>query len=290
MIQHSFTPVYLLRKGNPAHLSRRFLTSFFRFDPGENVRLTVLLKGFVSGETPSELQNLSSAKTARLDIVRIDDNGMDLTAYRSLCLLRNEKHFLFFNSSSRIQSAMWYEAFSNALDETNEEGLIGASGSFEAHPEFGVPSINPHIRTNGFLVGREAYLAAATGPLLTKRDCHQLESGEHSLTRYYLDKGLPVLLVNVDKRTFPIEAWPSSCTFRLQDQEKLLFSDNRSEKYHSGFQARRKHHALASWGKFAQVDQVHIGKTIKRLLYDKLCANGHRITLLKILLERELSK
>jgi len=149
---------------------------------------------------------------------------------------------------------------------------------------------NPHIRTNGFLVGREAYIAAAIGPLLTKQECHQLESGKNSLTRHFLDKNFPVVLVNADNQIFQIDDWPSSRTFRLHDQEKLLVGDNRSEKFHSGFAKRRNLHAAASWGDAKQVTGIALGETIKRLVWDRWSASGHRIALLKLLIEGELSK
>lgn len=285
-----FTPVYLLRKGNPPYLARRFLTRYFKYDAGADVRLILLLKGYRKSEIPSELTGLSDSKLARVEFVYVADDGMDLTAYRSLCAQRRENHFLFLNSNSQILSPFWHEAFTKALTFTKGEGLIGASGSYEAHAQFNMSMPNPHIRTNGFLVGREAYISAAKGPLLTKQECHQLESGENSLTRYFLDRDFLVVLVNADSQIFQIDDWPSSRTFRLHDQEKLLVGDNRSEKYHSGFAQRRKLHAGASWGDAKQVTGLALGETIKRLVWNRWSASGHRIALLKLLIEGGLSK
>ena len=286
----AFTPVYLLRKGNSAYLARRFLKSFFQFDDNEEAPLILLLKGFELDEIPDELAKLPTAQRARITVVYIDDTGMDLTAYRALCQQRTERHFLFFNSNSVILNISWFEAFTKALSSTKGKGLIGASGSYEAQPTMGLGFPNSHIRTNGFLVAREEYLQAANGPLTTKNECHLLESGPDSLTQYFMKKGDPVLIVNADLQLFDVKDWPKSQTFRLSDQQKLLIADNRSEKYHAGMAKRRKLHATASWGEEKDVLPISWAKTMKRILWDRLCASGHRIPLIKRLIENRISR
>lgn len=284
----AFAPVYLLRKGNSAYLARRFLTSFFRFDPGEKVSLILLLKGFEPDEMPDELATLARDKRARIKFTYVNDLGMDLTAYRALCQQRTERHFLFFNSNSVILNISWFEAFNRALSSLEGKGLIGASGSYEAQPAIGLEYPNPHIRTNGFLVGREDYLEASNRLLITKNECHLFESGPNSLTRYFMDKGDPILIVNSDLQRFEVKDWPKSQTFRLGDQQKLLIADNRSEKYHTGLAKRRQFHGSVSWGEEKDVMPIHWAKIMKRILWGRLSAGGHRIPLVKSLIENRI--
>nr|WP_319388767.1 hypothetical protein [uncultured Cohaesibacter sp.] len=248
------------------------------------------MKGFKPGEKPHELDNLADDILRRLEFFPVEDKGMDLTAYRTLCEQRQESYFLFFNSYSYLLHPNWHEAFRRGLEETDGRGLVGATGSYETGKIVDHQFPNPHIRTNGFLVGREDFLEAAAAPLNNKRDCLALESGKNSLTQYFMKRGKQVVVVNAEGDIFDIDDWPSSETFRLGDQQKLLVADNRSLKYHTAFNRRRCHHAQMSWGSIADPQPVSLGTTISRIVWSRICGNGHRIPLIKLAIESRILK
>lgn len=285
-----FLPVYLLRKGNPDYLVRRFLASAFSSNQETPQRLILLLKGFRPDERPADINRLPGWIQNRLDYITINDEGLDLTAYRKLCEQSSESHFLFFNSHSQLLHPDWHAAFEKAFDATKGEGLIGASGSYETGEMTDFVFPNPHIRTNGFLVGREAYLEAASHPLESKSDCHFLESGKNSLTRYFIEHEKPVLVVNSDGDLFESADWPNSQTFRLEDQQKLLVGDNRSQKYHLAMPNRRQFHAKASWGDQARIQSIPFFKTAGRIVWNRWFGNGYKFPILNALLESKVEK
>lgn len=269
---NAFEPVYLWRKGNPQYWADAFFDSWLRYDPGENIRLTLLLKGF-DGEVPP----LPEALAHRLNIVDIADVGFDLTAYKHMASLYPDKAFLFLNSHSRFEAPNWHAILSTVWEKVDGKGMIGASGSWEIIPDSS-SFPNVHLRTNGFIVSSHAYLQAA-GAIETRRDCLLLEAGKNSLTQYFLQRDQPVLVVSSTGSAFLWEDWPASKTFRSADQDHLLVSDNRSRHYHYG--SRRKRHSLAkaSWGDRSNTQNISIFRRMKRLIRSKYLYFSHKLRL-----------
>ena len=266
----SFQTIYLLRKGNPDFWAKRFLRSFFRHTPAPGARLTLLLKGFESGETPAALSRLSQAHLKDMTFEHVDDEGFDLFAYHSYCKRAPDTLCLFLNSHSEILHSNYIDCFEKALLQTNGRGIVGASGSYESPDQQTLPFPNAHIRTTGFLVNTDLYAKCVQHDLTTKAGCHAFEAGQNSLTRQIADKGFPTLVVNSDGKLFDPESWDQSQTFRLGDQQKLLIGDNRSRKFHNGTNARRKHHATSSWGEDVLVGKSSLLRVAKRQISEKL--------------------
>lgn len=262
-------PVYLWRKGNPSVWAAGFFESWLNHDPGEQVRLIVLLKGF-DGRSPL----LPHALSHRIDPVHVGDDGYDLTAYLTFASDHPEGTFLFLNSHSRFETSRWYEHLQATWEACGKKGLLGATGSWET-TQHGHVFPNSHIRTTGFVVRGRDYVEAA-GKLDTREDCLQFEAGRDGLTQYFLVRDLPVKVVNAEGRMYGWRDWPQSKTFRLGDQEGLLFSDNRTRHYHYGSNRKRKRLSQQSWGSDEHVARLSLVSRLRRWVWIRLLYFGQR--------------
>jgi glycosyltransferase involved in cell wall biosynthesis len=111
------------------------------------------------------------------------------------------------------------------------------------------PFPNPHIRSNGFMVSRELLLEFR-GMGSTKNDCMHFESGPNGLTNRAFEKGLSVVLVGADGIGYAPEEWPASKTFRLENQQNLMASDNQVSGYGCMPEPERQILAYMTWGDY----------------------------------------
>lgn len=252
-------PVYLWRKGNPTAWAEKFFESWLAHEPDENVELTVLLKGFEgqSPDWPLKIQH-------HIELAEVSNHGFDLTAYHDFASRQPQKTYLFFNSHTRIEAASWFDHLQTAWDAIGQVGLLGATGSWET-TKHGSTFPNVHLRTTGFVVRGKDYLQAA-GPLDTRTDCLMFEAGQTSLTKHFLSRGLPVKIVDAYGQTYDWRDWPTSGTFRSGDQERLMFSDNRTRHFHFGSNVKRKRLSEECWGPSAQVKTLPIFERLLRLM------------------------
>lgn len=262
-------PVYLWRKSNPSAWAAGFFESWLNHDPGEQVRLIVLLKGF-DGRPPL----LPHALSHRIDPMHVGDDGYDLTAYLTFASDHPEGTFLFLNSHSRIEASGWYEHLQAAWEAYDTAGLLGATGSWET-TKHGNVFPNVHIRTTGFVVRAQDYVEAA-GKLDTREDCLMFEAGSNSLTQHFLMRGLPAKIVNAAGQVYDWQDWPNSNTFRLGDQQSLLFSDNRTRHYHYGSNRKRKRLSQQSWGSEDDVARLSLISSLRRWVWIRLLYFGQR--------------
>lgn len=192
--------------------------------------LVVILKGF-EGPAPEE-KVFPGAR-----FLRISDEGYDITAYRHAAGVLEQKRLCFVNSHSEILADGWLAALSDTLDQP-DCGIAGATGSWEHH-DASAPAPNVHIRTNGFMLEREAFLSADFGPLQSKRDSNRFEAGPNGLTRQVFAQGLAPRVVLTTGAAEP-DHWPGCRGFRSWNQEHLLIADNRTRAYQSAWWPRRK--------------------------------------------------
>lgn len=131
-------------------------------------------------------------------------------------------------------------------------GLKGSALIWPGAPELDVrefPSFpNPHVRSNGFLVLRERFVALNGMDFRSKADANLFESGRDSLTAQFLRSGLSAIVVGANGRAYPVEDWPKSSTFRLGDQGNLLIADNHTRAFLQMSEPARMAHALMTWG------------------------------------------
>jgi hypothetical protein len=104
-----------------------------------------------------------------------------------------------------------------------------------------------HVRTNAFMFSRALGASLRWGTIRVKNDAYRLESGNDSLTRQVLARGLKTLLVGVDGEGYDVDAWPESEVFWQGRQRNLLVSDNQTADYESGDAIRRQHLSAFAW-------------------------------------------
>lgn len=114
----------------------------------------------------------------------------------------------------------------------------------------GIPKYpNPHIRTNAFMIKRQAFLDALPRSITSKKESYLFESGPEGLTQSVLRRGKTVVVVGCDGRIYGVDEWPSSGTFRLGEQENLLVHDNQTRAFEDLNSVEKSAFAEMTWGK-----------------------------------------
>jgi hypothetical protein len=108
-----------------------------------------------------------------------------------------------------------------------------------------------HIRTNAFMLTRDAIDQLKLRSVQTKQDAYMLENGRHSITREMQRKGLRALVVDRDGAVYDAPEWDRSRTFWQGHQEGLMIADNQTRTYAQADVARRRLLAAFAWGRNA---------------------------------------
>lgn len=243
---------------------RAFVDSYRRHRPGIEHRLVVALKGYDTSE------RLAAVRRELGDLpceeVRADPSLLDLATYRTVAGDLGERFVCFLNTESRVLAQGWLHLLRRAAGGGEGVGIAGATGSYESMFSDSLPWLkpvrsrqfsafpNPHVRTNAFMLPRDVLMTLEWPLVRDKARAHRLESGRRGITRQVLDRGLRALLVARDGTTFDTADWPSSGTFRLGDQQRLLVADKRTDQYAQATGDRRLALARAAWGRAAPHD------------------------------------
>lgn len=251
---------------------REFLRSYHRHPSGVEHELTIVLNG-AAAAAPA-VASVSQQLLAELDgtehrLIDLERPLLDLQAYGQAAQMLEHERLCFLNSYSVILADGWLGQLEDALREP-DVGLVGASGSWESqsewlrggfsrwpqqlielprsrrdHPRFP----NPHIRTNTFMVERRSLMGMGLEHASSKRATYLLESGRHSVTRSIQAQGLRAVVVGRDGRSYDVEDWPASGTFRSGDQENLLVADNQTRAYLQAGARERRLLTRDAWGR-----------------------------------------
>lgn len=131
-------------------------------------------------------------------------------------------------------------------------GLRGSALIWPGAPELDASEFpafpNPHVRSNGFMVLRERFVALTGMDFKSKADANLFESGHGSITAQIRKSGLAAVVVGADGRPYMVQDWPKSRTFRLGDQGNLLIADNHTRAFMQMSEPARMAHALMTWG------------------------------------------
>ncbi|MEM7189255.1 MAG: hypothetical protein AAF439_06560 [Pseudomonadota bacterium] len=245
MAATTIAAVHLVRNGNPDAYLDNFVASYLANDAGVANDLVVVLKGF---DDPTQIRESIQSKVPGVQFHEIDDSGFDINAYRSAAKALQHDVLCFLNSHAQIRAAGWLGYLSDGLNATNV-GAVSASASWEIMDQ-STPFPNVHLRTNGFAMRRDEFLALDFGPLATKRDCNRFEAGPNSLTQQILKRDQDVHMIAASGPVAP-ENWASVSGFRTGDQRELLISDNRSRAYDAASNKKRRRLAKLAWGELA---------------------------------------
>lgn len=247
--------IHLVRAGNDASATARFVDSYLKFPAGASHRLIFLLKGFAH-TVPADLEAiLDRVPHSRL---ACPDEGYDIGSYYHAADRLTERLLVFFNSFSIIGGEQWLLKLLAGYRMAGV-GVVGASGSWESLVStlhiapretrsrrfgrlrawlLGVPLglffpafPNPHLRSNAFLIARDDFLSIRPARIRSKFQAWRFESGRASMTRRLRQRGLDVRVIGRDGTSYAIPAWSESGTFWQGQQENLLVHDNRSMAY-----------------------------------------------------------
>ncbi|MGK2877390.1 MAG: hypothetical protein ACSLFF_02250 [Solirubrobacterales bacterium] len=237
-----------------------FVESYSEFAAGIDHELVVAACGDTA-ETPVA-PLLESFAAIPHTVEHFHGERTDLKTYRELVDRRPDANeFVFCNSYSRVLAPNWLNILVGALHEPGV-GIVGPGGSFETPvnslrfyagllylPTF--PTFpNPHVRTSCFAITRSSIEQTRWTPeIKTKRATYRLEGGRQSLTRQLQKVGLRPIVVGRDGKSYEIDEWSKSATFRAGGQRNLLVSDLRTENYDDGDDAEKAWLAGLAWGR-----------------------------------------
>jgi len=105
-----------------------------------------------------------------------------------------------------------------------------------------------HLRTNGFVIGRELLLSLRAGSLVSKNATYRFEAGHRSLTAQLRGRGLSTLVVACDGSARAPDEWPDADVFWQGEQAQLLVADNQTRQYADGDALVREALARYAWG------------------------------------------
>ncbi|CAM3411917.1 hypothetical protein MYCO108962_19155 [Mycobacterium colombiense] len=269
------TVIHLARGSNGRVPLERFLESYRAHNAGVAHQFLVVFKGYADQNTLTEHEAL--ARTFGAETLRLArDDLFDIGAYHEATREIDTRYVAFFNSFSEILADEWLARLYHGIRQEGV-GLVGVTGSWESQTSnafqlmraqplphlailwlykwrFSPHFPNPHIRTNGFIMQRDTFLALKSPQTRSKQLAWAFESGRSSMTRQIERQGLKVLVAGRDGRYFAASDWPQSATYCANGQSNLIVQDNHTRKYGDGSTATRDEFQYRAWGKGATAD------------------------------------
>jgi hypothetical protein len=283
---HPLGVVHLIRRQNGVPVAERFFHSYDRNPAGADHGLILIFKGF-EGRVDPEYDRVLSGR--QYHSLFVPDRGFDIEPYYLAAQAFPCEHFCFLNSFSQFLDRDWlaklYAAAGGA--SVGAASATGSWGTFYSHrkgerkqawaeirrrhgrawfaaaKEIGLWAARdvkyailfpdfpgPHLRTNALVMSRENVLATWKGVSIpSKMAAWRFEHGRNSMTRKLARRGLRVVVVGKDGRSYAQDEWIDSKTFWRGDQENLLVSDNQTERYARGDDATRSRLSEGAWGR-----------------------------------------
>ncbi len=255
---------HLVRHANGIAPFLTFVRSLRAHLPTRPWTLVLIFKGFDTRAAAAPY--LAEVADLAVETVFVSDDGTDIFAYFQAAEATAHPLVCFLNSFSVIVAPGWLERLLDQLERPGV-GLVGVTGSLESvvrnHRVYAraAPSLarkarmyaisaglgalfppfpNPHVRTNGFALRREHFLATRKFPVRGRFAALVFESGWLSLTRQIQRRGLQVLIVDRDGRGLAPDRWATAGGFRSGEQDRLLVRDNRILEYERADAARKQ--------------------------------------------------
>ena len=254
-----------------------FLQSHLKNPGGLEYELILVFKGFSSEKQTSEYKSLLADLS--YSSIFIEDRGFDIGSYFIAANVFNYEYYCFLNSSSIILDKDWLAKLYHYISQEHV-GLVGATASYESpysnfvnihrftssdaplyrriirdsyfnrlrYLYYYPPFPNYHIRTNAFMIKKEILNRIKHKTMRSKNDTLRFENGRNSLTRQILKMKLDVLVVGKDGKAYKKEDWCKSNTFRQNNQENLLISDNQTNRYLKANNDKKMYLSKLAWG------------------------------------------
>jgi hypothetical protein len=273
--------VYLCWLPYGIELLEEFIGSYKKFHSGYEHELVVLFNGLKEpGETEKHRLFLKNENvTAQFFHY---NTGHDLEAYHWVAEKLSCDYILFLNSYSRLLADDWLEKFVQVPVSKPKVKLVGATGSWQSLYSrvfennswkwtskasmsenitkyklmvkafflwrwYFSPFPNPHIRTNGFFISRDVFLAINYKNPVKKFDAYRIESGRNSITNQTIRLGYEVAVVDRFGLSYTKEEWKMAKVFWSYGQENLLISDNQTRMYEQGSKEMKSKLSYSAW-------------------------------------------
>ena len=249
----------------------RFLERYKKYPSGLDHDLLICFKQFKNKKLIE-----SWKKKIEVPFIEFDDsnqpNDFDIGSYIRIAKIYTEKYILFLDTHTRPNSKNWLRIFANHY---RPKCIMGATASFSSlssqflnfyykqHSKFqqlrwGLKHLinvqlfpNPHIRTTAFFMYAKDLneLNFDISNFTKKIETNYFEGGRKGLSNKLRRNGFELLLVNADDKVFEVPDWHKSQTFCLNNQEKLIFIDNRTEEYSNSNNKIKEKMSKFTWGK-----------------------------------------
>ena len=267
--------VHLVRKRNGLEPFEKFLDSYLNHKAGIEHTLLIIYKGFNGKSDVAAYENLLAGIPHTC--LFLSDIGFDLRPYFIAARKSESKYLCYLNSFSVILADNWLLKLHTHIKKTGV-GLAGATGSWGSiYPgpytkKTNIPiwhkvirplvgrlarsylSLyfqqfpNDHVRTNGFMVSRDAMIKIKYGFLFFKMQAYRLESGKKGITRQIQGMGLSAVVVGKDGIGYEVNDWQLSNTFWTRTQSNLLIADNQTRMFDAADFKTRSFLEIFAWG------------------------------------------
>ena len=118
----------------------------------------------------------------------------------------------------------------------------------------------PHLRTNGLLVERDAWLRVCPRAPRDKLAAHRMESGRRGISTRLRARG--ELFLAGREGVFAQDDWPASNTFWQAGQDNLLIGDNQTLAYERGDAVTRRVLSGYAWGMSAAPAEPRFAESV----------------------------
>jgi hypothetical protein len=250
---------------------KRFLEEYSRYDSGFEHDLLICFKQFRDRKIIKNWKKIINFKFVEFDDSN-QKNDFDIGSYFRIAEKYHNRFILFLNTHTRPNTSDWLKIFTQHYVK---KSIIGATASYASlstqflnfyyprHTKFqqlrwGLKHFinvqlfpNPHIRTTGFFMKASDLLSFKfdRSKFVKKIETNYFEGGRNGLSNISLKNGFKLLLVNSDNKVFKVKDWVKSQTFCIDNQEKLIFVDNRTEEYSNSDKKTKEKMSKFTWGK-----------------------------------------
>lgn len=256
-----------------------FISSYASNASGIEHELIILFNGYSNESELIIFKDFLASSVTKYSIL-MSPEKFDIGSYFFAASKLKHKYIIFLNTYSRILHPNWLSNLYKNIQNTNV-GIVGCTGAWGDfggnHIHLGsnllkklfswivfrynfYPFIKPHLRTNAFLIDREFFLSLKYydpkprwlsflrhGSKESKLKTFCFEHGNDSITNQILRKGLDVLIVDKNGKSYSMGNWKESNTFWNGEQENLIIQDNQTFNYTIGSEAYKATLRLKAW-------------------------------------------
>lgn len=215
--------------------------------------------------------------------VSLPDSGFDLGAYARISRRFPDRYICYLNTHSEIAADNWLlnlmkpmqidpnaiscctASYSSLHDDRltpiKFDSCIIKAGfrriyeflkikTYRASPNNFPRFPNPHFRTNAFLANSNFLIGYFNNYCLpkNKRDCHEIESGSYSLTKFAERREIMIVIVNRKGRMYPLSESKIAGVFRDPYQELVTIKDNQTRLFSSKNMSEKIRLRWKTWG------------------------------------------